>query len=402
MNILVLNCGSSTVKFQLFQMPGEQLKAHGFATKNRAGKLEFNLQDGSKKVHQIPDDFSFTKVLKQILNELQNPENKILLSSGDIDAVAHRLIHGGENAENCVEVTGELIDEMKSNISLAPLHYPANIEGIEAVKKLLPDVLQTGVFDTAFHQTIPPKAFLYGIPLSWYEKHKIRKFGFHGTSHKYVSQRACELTGMFFGRSKIISCHLGNGASVAAINNGKSVDTSMGLTPVEGLLMGTRSGDIDAGLLVYLQQNFNLSTDDIQQLVNNEGGLLGLSGISSDYRQVEEAAVSGNEKAKTALKVYWYRIKKYIGSYLAVLGGANVIVFTGGVGENSALTREMVCEGLESFGIRISKALNNEMNGKEAVISETGAKVKVAIVPTNEELLIARETYELVKLKQNK
>ncbi len=402
MKILVINSGSSSVKFQLYRMPQEKMLVKGSAEKNGSGDTDFSFSSNNKTTEDNWPDFNYGKIMEKILKELQNPELDIIQSLDEIEVVGHRLIHGGEKSECCVEITDELISYMKSSIELAPLHYPPNLKGIEAVSEQLPEVFQTGVFDTSFHQTLPRKAFLYGIPLKWYEDHKIRRYGFHGTSHKYVSQRACEITGTFYGKSKIISCHLGNGASIAAIKNGKSIDTSMGLTPVEGLLMGTRSGDIDAGVLVHLQQNFDFSSEDIQQLINKKSGLLGLSGVSSDYREVEEAAEKGNENAKTAIDVYCHRIKKYIGSYLAVLGGANILVFTGGVGENSAAVRKEVCNEMEWAGLSVSAIINREMNGKEAVISETGSKIKVLIVPTNEELMIARESAELAKSKLNK
>jgi len=289
---------------------------------------------------------------------------------------------------------------MNSCISLAPLHYPANIEGIMVVKKLIPRVLQAGVFDTAFHQTMPKKAFLYGIPIKWYKEHQIRRYGFHGTSHQYVSQRACKITGMWLEKSKIISCHLGNGASLAAIKDGKSVDTSMGLTPVEGLLMGSRSGDIDAGALMYIQQNYSLSPEEIQEMINKKGGLLGLSGISSDYRDVLKAAKQGNSDAQIALEVFYYRIIKYIGAFAAVLNGLDILIFTGGIGENSSETRKAVCKGLGFLGIKISKKMNKTLNGCETVISRAKSKVKVIIMPSNEELMIARHVAEIAKSKK--
>jgi acetate kinase len=401
MNVLVINCGSSSVKFQLFGMPGEQLLILGKAEKNEVGNTDFSFRTQVKNSKTEWPGFSFQENFKKILEEIVHPENKCLDSLNEIHAVGHRLIHGGEKGAtgSAVEINPELISYMESCISLAPLHYPANLEGIRTVGKLLPGVLQAGVFDTAFHQTLPPQAFLYGIPLHWYKKHHIRRLGFHGTSHKYVSLRTYRITGLNPEKSKIISCHLGNGASVAAIKNGKSVDTSMGMTPVEGLLMGTRSGDIDGGLLGYLQENYNLSSGKIQQILNNEGGLLGLSGVSSDYRAVEEAASNGNKNAQTALDVYHYRVKKYIGAYAAAMGGIDALVFTGGIGENSFFARKQICSDLGFLGIRLSESLNKEKNGKEAVINEENGKVKVVIVPANEELMIAREVADWIKSK---
>jgi acetate kinase len=401
MNILVVNCGSSSVKFQLYNMPEELLLIYGKAERNKDGNTDFSFHTQNRSAQNNWDGFSFSENFEKILNELTRTENECLKSLEELSIVGHRLIHGGDAAKSqgAVEINDELISYMESCISLAPLHYPANLEGIRIVAKLLPEVLQAGVFDTAFHHTLPPKAYLYGIPVDWHKKHHIRRLGFHGTSHKYTSLRTYQLTGLEPEKSKIVSCHLGNGASVAAIKNGKSIDTSMGMTPVEGLLMGTRSGDMDAGVLVYLQENFNLSSGKIQQILNNEGGLLGLSGISSDYRAVEEAAENGNQNAQTALEVYHYRVKKYIGAYAAAMGGIDALVFTGGIGENSYFARKQICSELEFLGIRLSEKLNKEKNGKEALINEENGKVSVLIIPANEELMIAREIADWAKSK---
>ncbi|MFW6259503.1 MAG: acetate/propionate family kinase [Tangfeifania sp.] len=401
MNILIINCGSSSIKFQLFRMPEESLIAQGKAEKSSKEETRFSFVSDGRQKEKSWEGFSYQKGLDEIFRELVHPDNSCLDSLDDIDAVGHRLIHGGEEETGCVEITEPLLEKMEASVSLAPLHYPPNIEGIKAITQSVPEVLQAGVFDTAFHTTLPEKAFLYGLPLEWYEKHRVRKYGFHGTSHKYASQKACEMAGLDYSKSKVISCHLGNGASLAAVKNGKSVDTSMGFTPVEGLLMGTRSGDIDAGLILNLQENFNLSCADIQQLINKEGGLLGLSGVSSDYRAVEKAAANGNEKAQTALDVYHYRIKKYIGAYAAALGGPDVVVFTGGVGENSSGARKAVCDEMEFLGLKLSAGANEKADGKEMLIHENDSKIKIAIVPANEELVIAREVTELAKWKLN-
>lgn len=401
MNILIINCGSSSIKFQLFKMPEEQLVAKGKTEKRSDNETGFLFESEIGKKEKYWNSFSYQKSLDEIISELTNPENNCLKSLEDIDAVGHRLIHGGEEQTGCTEITGPLVEKMKASVSLAPLHYPPNIEGIEVITRNLPKVFQAGVFDTAFHTTLPDKAFLYGLPIEWYEKQRIRKYGFHGTSHKYASQKACEIAGLNYSENKVVSCHLGNGASVAAVKNGKSVDTSMGLTPVEGLLMGTRCGDIDAGLLLNLQQNFDLSADELQQMLNKESGLLGLSGVSSDYRAVEEAAEKGNKKAQTALDVYHYRIKKYIGAYVAAMGGLDMLVFTGGIGENSAGARDAVCSDMKFLGIQLSAEKNNDCDGSEMLIHEKNAKVKVAIIPANEELVIAREVAELAKWKLN-
>jgi acetate kinase len=401
MNILIINCGSSSIKFQLFRMPEEQLIAKGKTEKRSGDKTDFLFESENGKKEKQWEGFSYQRSLDEIIAELTNHENNCLESLEDIDAVGHRLIHGGEEQTGCTEITEPLVEKMKASVSLAPLHYPPNIEGIEVITRNLPEVFQAGVFDTAFHTTLPEKAFLYGLPIEWYEKHRIRKYGFHGTSHKYASRKACEIAGLDYSKSKVVSCHLGNGASVTAVKNGKSVDTSMGLTPVEGLLMGTRCGDIDAGLLLNLQQNFELSSHDLQQILNKESGLLGLSGVSPDYRAVEEAAEKGNKKAQAALDVYHYRIKKYIGAYAAAMGGLDVLVFTGGVGENSAGAHRAVCDEMEFLGIRLSDEKNSDASGSELLIHEKNGKVKVAIIPANEELVIAREVAELAKWKLN-
>jgi acetate kinase len=400
MNILVLNSGSSSIKFQLFAMSGEKMLLQGKAEKNEDGGTDFQLKTEKRNYKTRRSEFSFSGNFEMIREELFHPANECLFSPDELDAIGHRLIHGGEKGVECVEITDEMISYMESQILLAPLHYPANLEGIRAMREFLPAVFQAGVFDTAFHHTLPPKAFLYGTPLKWYKKHHIRRYGFHGISHKYASQRAYSITGLSPENSRVITCHLGNGSSMAAIKNGKSVDTSMGMTPVEGLLMGTRSGDIDAGVLIYLQEKFNLSVADIQKLVNNEGGLLGLSGISPDYRVVKEAAANGDNASQTALDVFHYRIKKYIGAYAAAMEGIDALVFTGGIGENSISARKEICNGLGFLGIHLSQELNRNENSKEALISENSSKISVVIVPANEELMIAREVAALVSKKR--
>ncbi len=342
---------------------------------------------------------NYQKALKVILTELINPENRCLNNPDEIDITGHRLIHGGEECIECTQITPELKEKMEMCMPLAPLHYPSNMEGIEALAEYVPHAKQFGVFDTAFHHTIPEKAFLYGIEKSWYTQQKIRRYGFHGTSHKYAFQRACQVAKLPMKKSRIITCHLGNGSSVAAIKNGKSVDTSMGMTPVEGLLMGTRSGDIDAGVLIHLQESEQKTPAEIQEMINKTGGLLGLSGISSDYRQVEKAALDGNSEAKSALDVFHYRVKKYIGAYMAVLGGLDALVFTGGIGENSSRARQEICKGLEYAGIRLSEKKNNTDVHSERIISSGKSTVKALVIPANEELMIAREIYAVAKRK---
>ncbi len=398
MNILVINCGSSSVKFHLFSMPDEIILIHGKMERNSTGDTDFKYQVKGNMVYRSWDGFTYSRCMKSIIDTLTDPVNRCLSSPGEIDIVGHRLIHGGEEGSSCKVITEEFLSYMESCIPLAPLHYPANLEGIKTLRKLLPAVMQAGVFDTAFHQTMPPKAYLYGIPLDLYKNYGIRRYGFHGSSHKYVTQRACMMTGLNYYKSKIVSCHLGNGASLAAVKNGRSLDTSMGLTPVEGVMMGTRSGDIDAGILVYLQNNFNFSTDDIQDLINRKGGLLGLSGISPDYRIVAEAALNGSANARIALEVYHYRVKKYIGAYTAAMGGADILIFTGGIGENSIFAREEICKKLDCLGIKLSKKLNREFNGREGFINKTESKAKIVIIPAREELMIARECMAILQM----
>jgi acetate kinase len=396
MNVLIVNSGSSSVKFQLYEMPREKLLMKCKVVKNEHGKTDFHFKTKACKVTLPLDEFSYSEIFRKLINELVRPDSECLSSIGEVDVVGHRLIHGGGKETGCEIVTKELIAYMESSVSLAPLHYPANLEGIRTIQQLMPEVLQAGVFDTAFHHTMPPKAFLYGISPDWCYTHRIRRYGFHGTSHKYASSRACQLAGIPLENSMIVTCHLGSGASVAAVKNGKSVDTSMGFTPVEGLLMGSRCGDIDAGIFVHLQKEHQFSVSRIQNLINKEGGLLGLSGVSSDYRAVEEAAERGNTSAQTALDVYHYRVKKYIGAYAAALGGIDLLVFTGGVGENSSRAREEVCHGLQFLGIDLNTKKNNRSDLTDAVISKKKSPVAVAVVTANEELEIAREVADMV------
>jgi acetate kinase len=395
MNVLVLNCGSSSVKFQLFSMPEEVLIIRGKAEKTSGGDTAFVFRTQTRDWTEKRKGYTFALNFEKILEEMINPDTHALSSLDEVHVVGHRLIHGGEEGALCNEITEEVMEHMNRNVSLAPLHYPPNICGIEISSRMMPLAFQAGVFDTAYHQTMPPKAFLYGIPLEWYKHHKIRRYGFHGSSHWYAAHQACELTKLPLNESKIITCHLGNGASVAAIKNGKVADTSMGLTPVEGLIMGTRCGDIDAGVLLHLEENFSLTPEAIKDLINRQSGLLGVSGLSSDYREVETAAGDGKVNAQLALDMFHYRIKKYIGAYSAVLEGLELLVFTGGIGENSVTARKETCSGFDFLGLKLSQELNRRYNGKEAVISEKDSKVKVVIVPANEELVIARLVTEL-------
>jgi len=336
--------------------------------------------------------------IEYVLGVLTSQKHGCITGLEEIEAVGHRVVHGGEAFKGSVFINDEVIQEMENCVELAPLHNPPNLKGIYAMQALLPDVPQVGVFDTAFHQTMPQHAYMYGIPYALYTKYGIRRYGFHGTSHRYVARRAAEILGLDQENSKIISCHLGNGASVCAVKNGESVDTSMGFTPVEGLIMGTRSGDIDLGAVTFIMDKEKIGTKSASTLFNKHAGMLGISGVSSDARDIEIAALeNGNERAQLAMKMYDYRIRKYIGSYAAAMGGVDALVFTGGIGENADITRAGVCEDLEFLGIELDEDLNNGLRGKEQLISKEGSKVKVVVVPTNEELMIAIDTETIVK-----
>jgi acetate kinase len=334
--------------------------------------------------------------IEYILGVITSEKYGCIRSLSEIDAVGHRVVHGGEKFNSSVLINDEVIQKIIECIDLAPLHNPPNLNGIYAIKELMPDVPQVGVFDTAFHQTMPDYAYMYGLPYSLYEKYAIRRYGFHGTSHRYVSRRACEFLNVAYEKQRIITCHIGNGASIAAIRNGASVDTSMGMTPVEGLLMGTRSGDVDAGVLTYIMEKENIGAQALSTIVNKYSGVLGTSGISSDMREIDAAVREGNEKAKLALKMYDYRIRKYIGAYAAVLGGVDILVFTGGVGENQIETRKTTCEELAFMGIRIDDEANR-VRGEEAVISAADSRTKVVVIPTDEEYMIAQDTMHLLQ-----
>lgn len=398
MKVFVLNCGSSSIKYQLIRMPEKKVLAKGLIEKIglEGSAVKHKLEDGTeiKFKKNIPDH---TTGISTIFEILTNDEIGILNDVKEIEAVGHRVVHGGEDFSGSVPINEAVIKAMEKNIDLAPLHNPPNLEGIFAINKLLPEVPQVGVFDTAFHQTMPEYAYLYGLPYRLYEKYKIRRYGFHGTSHKYVAQRACEILGKKFNNTKIITCHLGNGSSVAAVKNGESIDTSMGLTPNEGLIMGTRTGDIDAGALLFVAAKEDLSVDQMNKLINKESGVYGISGISPDMRELESAAASGNERAQLALDMFHYRVRKYIGAYAAAMGGVDVIVFAGGIGENGDDTREAICSDFEYMGLEFDTAKNKGLRSKEAIISTDSSKVTVMVVPTDEELAIAIDTYELTK-----
>jgi acetate kinase len=397
MKILVLNCGSSSIKYKLFEMESKEVIAQGGIEKigMKGSFLKLTLPDG-QKVMLEGEILEHRAGIEYILGVLLSEKYGCIKTIDEIKAVGHRVVHGGERFNSSVLITDEVIDMLNECIELAPLHNPPNLKGIYAIQELLPDTPQVGVFDTAFHQTMPDYAYMYGLPYSLYEKYGIRRYGFHGTSHRYVSRRACEFLGLPYEEQRIITAHIGNGGSVTAIKNGKSIDTSMGMTPVEGLIMGTRSGDIDPGVISYIMEKENMGTKGISTLLNKFSGMLGISGVSSDMREIEEAIEGGNKRAIMALKTYCYRIKKYVGSYAAALGGVDILVFTGGVGENQASARKAVCENMEYMGIELDEELNDSVRAKEVVISKPTSKVKVLIIPTDEELTIAKDTVEIL------
>ena len=398
MKILVLNCGSSSIKYKLFEMETKEVLAQGGIEKiGLTGSfLKLTLPNGEKKILEkdIPEH---TVGVEFIFQTLTSAEYGALKSLDELDAVGHRMVHGGERFSQSVILNKEVLDAFTACNDLAPLHNPANSKGVNAVSALLPNIPQVGVFDTAFHQTMPAHAYMYAVPYELYEKYGVRRYGFHGTSHRYVSQRVCEYLGIPVEGSRIITCHVGNGGSISAVKDGKCIDTTMGLTPLEGLMMGTRSGDIDGGAVTFIMEKEGLNATGISNLLNKKSGVLGISGVSSDMREVTAAANSGNERARLALDMYFYRIKKYIGAYAAAMGGVDVILFTGGVGENQADCREAACSGLEYMGVKVDHAVNNATRGEEAIISATDSKVKVVVIPTDEEMMIASDTMALLK-----
>ncbi len=404
MKILVLNCGSSSIKYQLIDMANNaELLAKGLLERVGLKDSEFKHQPKGKDPYMLIQDVKNHEIgINMILKALLDPNHGVIQSVNDIIAVGHRVAHGGENFSASALITDEVKKNIEEVIELAPLHNPANLKGIVSMEKLVPTVPQVAVFDTAFHQTIPPHAYMYGLPYELYKKDKIRRYGFHGTSHKYVFEKACDSLFMRKDHVKAITCHLGNGASIAAIKNGRSIDTSMGLTPVEGLIMGTRTGDLDLGALLYIMNKKGLSLDDANNLINKKSGILGVSGVSYDMRDVENAAWNeGNKRAQLALDMYVYRIIKYIGAYAAAMGGVDLIVFTGGVGENGPETREEILKDLEFLGVTFDVEKNTGLRGNLEMISKQESKVKVMVVPTNEELVIAHDTLKVVAQHDN-
>ena len=398
MNILVLNCGSSSVKYKLIEIKANEVLAEGGVEKIGLPDafIKFKLADGSKKIVEL-DITDHQGAIKSILNTITSEEYGCIKNFEEIEAVGHRVVHGGEKFNKSVLITDEVIAKVKECYDIAPLHNPVNIAGIEAITSILPNVPQVAVFDTAFHQTMPAKSYMYALPYKFYKEDGVRRYGFHGTSHRYVSKRVCEFLGVKYEDQKIITCHVGNGGSITAIDHGKSVDTSMGLTPTEGLIMGTRSGDVDPGALTYIMEKHNLSAKDIQNIINKQSGIAGVTEISSDMREIENADKEGVERAQLGLAMYEQRIIKYVGAYAAEMGGVDIIVFTGGVGENQTGVRENVCKPLGFMGVELDNELNAKIRGTETVISTPESKVKVVVIPTDEEYLIARDTEAIVE-----
>ncbi|MGN0000985.1 MAG: acetate kinase [Marinilabiliaceae bacterium] len=397
-NILVLNCGSSSIKYKLFEMSAKKVVANGGIEKiGMSGSfIKFSLPNGEKKIEEMPIP-EHTKGVEIIFSKLTDPEVGVLKSLNELDAVGHRMLHGGSKITKSSILTKEVLDIFEACSDMGPLHNPANLKGVNAVKALLPNIPQVGVFDTAFHQTMPDYAYMYALPYEFYEKFGIRRYGFHGTSHKYVSRRVCEYLGVDPVGKKIITCHIGNGGSISAIVDGKCVDTSMGLTPLEGLMMGTRCGDIDPAIIPYIMHHTNMTIDEIDTMMNKKSGLLGVSGTTSDMREIQAARDKGDKRAALAQDMYYYRVRKYIGEYAAAMGGVDILLFTGGVGENKFDCREVACRGLEFMGIELDVEKNKTIMGEEAIISKPSSKVTVCVIPTDEELMIAMDTDELTK-----
>ena len=397
MKILVLNCGSSSLKYKLLSMTDNAELANGAVEKIglEGAFLKFVKPNGEKVVldNEMPNH---QVAIKFVLDILVSSEHGALSSLDEIDAVGHRVVHGGEKFSKSVLITDDVMEKIIECIDIAPLHNPPNIAGIKAIETLIPGKPQVGVFDTAFHQTMPAEAYMYALPYEMYEKYGVRRYGFHGTSHRYVTRRACEFLGLDFENTKIISCHIGNGGSIAAVKNGKSIDTSMGFTPTEGLMMGTRSGDVDPGALAFIMEKEGLDAKGLSDLVNKKSGVLGVSQMTSDMRPIEDGVAKGLARETLTMDMYDYRIKKYIGAYTAAMGGVDVIIFTGGVGENQCPTREMVCSGLEYMGVEFDVEKNKGLRGKEAELNTPSSRVKVVVIPTDEESMIAQDTQAIV------
>ena len=395
MNVLVINCGSSSLKYQLINSDTEAVLAKGLCERiGIDGRLTYQKAGGEKEVTEAAMP-THKEAIQLVLNALTNEKTGAVKSLAEVNAVGHRVVHGGEKFASSVVINDEVLKAIEECNDLAPLHNPANLIGINACRELMPGVPMVAVFDTAFHQTMPEKAYLYGLPYEYYEKYAVRRYGFHGTSHSFVSKHAAEFLGLDLNNSKIIVAHLGNGASISAVLNGKCVDTSMGLTPLEGLVMGTRSGDIDPAIVTFIREKEGLEPGVANEILNKKSGVLGISGVSSDFRDIEAAAEEGNERAMLALKVFAHKVRFYIGAYIAEMNGVDAIVFTAGVGENDISMRDIICNDLGNLGIKLD-VVKNKVRGKEMIISREDSKVKVLLIPTNEELMIARDTFNIV------
>lgn len=396
MNVLVINCGSSSLKYQLINSDTEEVMAKGLCERiGIDGRLTYQKAGLDKEVTEAPMP-THKEAIQLVLHALVNDKTGAIGELSEVNAVGHRIVHGGEEFESSAVITDEMLAAVEECNELAPLHNPANLIGINACKELMPGVPMVGVFDTAFHQTMPEKAYLYGLPYEYYEKYKVRRYGFHGTSHSYVSRHMAQFLGMDLNNSKLIVAHLGNGASISAVKDGKCIDTSMGLTPLEGLVMGTRSGDIDPAIMEYIAKKENLDIDGVMEVLNKKSGVQGISGLSSDFRDLEDAMEKGDARSAAAIEVFSYRVAKYIGAYTAALNGVDAIAFTAGVGENSPIVRTRVCEYLGYLGIALDEEANSK-RGFDNIISTPDSRVKVCVIPTNEEIAIARETVALVR-----
>lgn len=401
MKVLVINCGSSSLKYQVLDMNGEILLAKGLVERiGMEGSVITHEKIGMDKVVNETPMESHKEAIALVLEAVAHPEHGVVKDMSEIGAVGHRVVHAGEKYAHSVLIDDDVIVALEECVELAPLHNPPNLLGIAACQELMPNTPMVGVFDTAFHQTMPPESYIYAIPYEYYQKHKIRRYGFHGTSHKYVAQRCADIMNCNLDDLKIITCHLGNGASVSAIKRGECIDTSMGFTPLEGLVMGTRSGDIDPAIVTYIREKENLDQGVANEILNKKSGVLGISGVSSDFRDLEAAAEEGNERAQLAIKVFAHKVRFYIGAYIAEMNGVDAIVFTAGVGENDIAMRDIICNDLGNLGIKLD-LVKNKTRGKEMVISRDDSRVKIILIPTDEELMIARDTVEIVK-KLNK
>ncbi len=396
MKVLVINCGSSSLKYQVLDMTNESLLCKGLVERiGMEGSVITHEKIGMDKVKNVVPMNDHKDAIAQVLDAVQHAEHGVVKSMDEIGAVGHRVVHAGEKFACSVKITEEVIKALEECVALAPLHNPPNLLGIAACQELMPETPMVGVFDTAFHQTMPPESYIYAIPYEYYQKHGIRRYGFHGTSHKYVAERASYMLNTSLDDLKLITCHLGNGASVSAIKRGKCIDTSMGFTPLEGLVMGTRSGDIDPAIVTFIREKENLPQGVANEILNKKSGVLGISGVSSDFRDIEEAVAEGNERAALALKVFAHKVRFYIGAYIAEMNGVDAIIFTAGVGENDVTMREVICHNLGNLGIKLDP-VKNKVRGKETIISTDDSRVKILLIPTNEELMIARDTYNIV------